>query len=581
MKTNNKITIVVLCGILFSLGIFTPQLADAKEFYPSTTFRLNEPPTFCTSTVPNSMPYSSDWIEQVKNSINDWEIKLQEDSDYPEFWEMNFKQVSDISNPPDDCTIPIALEYESDYWSSTLGVFKWFDDPKIEIYAKSFSCEIECDDWNPVERIHKTLVHEIGHSFGLGHFVYDDEDKNERIYEGRRDSPSIMFPYSGRLMVDSEITKIDISKTNQLYGTYGFFAFSEEKPEGIIDPDTKIIEGIAAPSRSSIINTEISDSQILEILNKYDSVFITVSGNIHPDLLLSGQNVRLFMTKPDMSMEVFQISPTRSGYFELMLQITNDYKKGVYTIEPEYLQTTYHEFEVQFEIVDELSEKKSVEKEEQIDEDFSFNYDIHLDAGVLYLSKTSDNIVSGYLTQKDGSGTPTDEITLYIYLILHDSELLKHFPAASTIVKNDLKFSFDISTEEMKTQFDIAQTNDPIYFVFVSPLSNIFTSDFTEIPLSEGSIIEWGGFSIPSWVKNNAGWWATDQISNDDFFKTISYLIEKGILIIPPTEQESNSAEVPAWVKNNAGWWADGAIDDKTFVSGLQFLVKSGIIVVS
>ena len=100
-------------------------------------------------------------------------------------------------------------------------------------------------------------------------------------------------------------------------------------------------------------------------------------------------------------------------------------------------------------------------------------------------------------------------------------------------------------------------------------------------PLSISSNKKKQGFSIPSWVKNNAGWWATDQISDDDFFKTISYLIEKGILIIPPTEQESNSAEVPAWVKNNAGWWADGAIDDKTFVSGLQFLVKSGIIVVS
>ena len=109
-----KILLLVTLGIL-SLCIFLNQEAVAKEFYPSNTFRLNEPPTFCTSTVPNSIPYSSDWIEQVKNSINDWEIKLQEDSDYPEFWEMNFKQVSDISNPPDDCTIPIALEYESDY----------------------------------------------------------------------------------------------------------------------------------------------------------------------------------------------------------------------------------------------------------------------------------------------------------------------------------------------------------------------------------------------------------------------------------------------------------------------------------
>ena len=79
MKTSDKTTIIVLCGILFSLGFFTPQLADAKEFYPSTTFRLDEPPTFCTSTVPNSMPYSSDWIEQVKTSPHhEWLNSLYE-----------------------------------------------------------------------------------------------------------------------------------------------------------------------------------------------------------------------------------------------------------------------------------------------------------------------------------------------------------------------------------------------------------------------------------------------------------------------------------------------------------------------
>ena len=35
---------------------------------------------------------------------------------------------------------------------------------------------------------------------------------------------------------------------------------------------------------------------------------------------------------------------------------------------------------------------------------------------------------------------------------------------------------------------------------------------------------------------------------------------------------------VPSWIKNNAGWWADGQIDDNSFVSGIQYLVKVGII---
>jgi hypothetical protein len=35
--------------------------------------------------------------------------------------------------------------------------------------------------------------------------------------------------------------------------------------------------------------------------------------------------------------------------------------------------------------------------------------------------------------------------------------------------------------------------------------------------------------------------------------------------------------EIPSWIKNNAGWWADGSIDDNSFVQGIQYLIKEGI----
>jgi hypothetical protein len=47
---------------------------------------------------------------------------------------------------------------------------------------------------------------------------------------------------------------------------------------------------------------------------------------------------------------------------------------------------------------------------------------------------------------------------------------------------------------------------------------------------------------------------------------------------IPPTEQGAGSDDaIPSWIKNNAGWWADGHIDDSSFVSGLQWLISNGI----
>ena len=84
---------------------------------------------------------------------------------------------------------------------------------------------------------------------------------------------------------------------------------------------------------------------------------------------------------------------------------------------------------------------------------------------------------------------------------------------------------------------------------------------------------------VPSWVKNNAGWWADDSISESEFLSGISFLISDGTISIPPTTvSESDSEEVPVWVKNNAGWWAEGAISDDEFVNGIQHLITMGLI---
>ena len=37
---------------------------------------------------------------------------------------------------------------------------------------------------------------------------------------------------------------------------------------------------------------------------------------------------------------------------------------------------------------------------------------------------------------------------------------------------------------------------------------------------------------------------------------------------------------IPSWVKNNAGWWAEGTIDDDSFIQGIQFLINTGAIIV-
>ena len=94
-------------------------------------------------------------------------------------------------------------------------------------------------------------------------------------------------------------------------------------------------------------------------------------------------------------------------------------------------------------------------------------------------------------------------------------------------------------------------------------------------------LVETPEIVIPSWIKNNAGWWASDQITDSDFVLGLQWLITEGIMSIPPTEQGAASDNViPSWIKNNAEWWADGLIDNFAFVTGLQWLITEGIMVI-
>ena len=89
-----------------------------------------------------------------------------------------------------------------------------------------------------------------------------------------------------------------------------------------------------------------------------------------------------------------------------------------------------------------------------------------------------------------------------------------------------------------------------------------------------------GDDKIPSWIKNNAGWWADGTVDDNSFLTGLEYLIQNNILTVLPQTNSFDSAEnqIPSWIKNNAGWWADGTIDDDSFLIGIEWLVSNGII---
>ena len=94
---------------------------------------------------------------------------------------------------------------------------------------------------------------------------------------------------------------------------------------------------------------------------------------------------------------------------------------------------------------------------------------------------------------------------------------------------------------------------------------------------------------IPNWIKNVAGWWATNDISEKEFLAGIEYLINNDIIhlsfmpcggaaAIAASDPTLDAKLIPNWVKNNAGWWATDQIEDADFINGIEYLIKKDIL---
>jgi hypothetical protein len=177
--------------------------------------------------------------------------------------------------------------------------------------------------------------------------------------------------------------------------------------------------------------------------------------------------------------------------------------------------------------------------------------------------------------------------------IFMDPDFLELLITMSTT--DDGTIEITIPRAILDAKFD---TTDDVFFTLVDG----FETDYVEIPSTSDSrtlvIPFFGGDSIieiigtnalnpfvaenptqiPDWVKSNAGWWSDGMINDSDFVSGIQYLINEGIMTIPPTQSgQSTNNEIPTWVKSNAGWWSDGSIDDNTFIQGIQYLISNGI----
>jgi len=586
---------------------------SAKEFSPTIDYRIDEIPTFCTKPVSTHEVFSNplvadeEWPEYVEYAVKYWESELKKSAEYPDVWTMNFKKISESAEYPDFCTIIIEYDQYTPWgWEGVLGVFweeELFEIPTTEtdagriwIFDESFNCNSDCENYDPHKVIKEVIVHEIGHSLGLGHFTYDDKDMNQRVENGQSKFPSIMYPFSTDFVPIATITSKDVSKINSIYGTYGFYAFSENIPDDLFDEDVIIIPGIPISEVQPFKSISISEEKINIPKSKYHPILLTLSGNMNGYSFSPAEKISIQIFHPDGGSESFLVSITSSGLFQLTFQIDNTYPLGVYTIEPSHRGVFSQEFKQTFEI---LPLGQEIIKEEIIQEKIlkvmpkDYDYELHLPK-IIELSTDSNSIVSGHLVPTKNMSNNISDIEVFL--------ILGHIVISSTNVNEDFTFNFLVKNDNLNAALKNGVYGSKI-FAAVDNVERSYKHDSEKRPVVFSSNSEKLSLDqevqhaleclmvfsdsekfktsnkIPVWIKNNAGWWANDDIDDHSFILGIQFLITEGIIQIhsvPQGTQTSN--EIPSWIKNNAGWWAEGTIDDSTFLSGIEFLVKEGMI---
>ena len=138
-------------------------------------------------------------------------------------------------------------------------------------------------------------------------------------------------------------------------------------------------------------------------------------------------------------------------------------------------------------------------------------------------------------------------------------------------------------------KFFVTLNDEPVEFIQSMDEMGFWHVAFSVGPHSQGTL-KISGFDkglppelsqIPQWIKNNAGRWVTNQISNLEFLEGINFLFEKQIVSVSKRDVTAESQwNIPFWVKTPVSWWYEEKITDDDFLNIIENLVKRKIIVI-
>ena len=84
--------------------------------------------------------------------------------------------------------------------------------------------------------------------------------------------------------------------------------------------------------------------------------------------------------------------------------------------------------------------------------------------------------------------------------------------------------AYELSPENhvVKNYYEFATKNVKKYLYNEAEKPEVFTVNIPE--------------TVPAWIKNTAGWWATDKIPDDEFLKSLQFLVENKIINVESSD---------------------------------------------
>ncbi|MDC0211851.1 tetratricopeptide repeat protein [Candidatus Nitrosopelagicus sp.] len=541
MKILLLLLIFVVCVTVGS------SYAYALEYtYPTINQRLTEIPTYCAVESITDKIESSEMDEMLAKSelaVNTWKETLQNSEiTNKEFWDLKFKKIGKNESVTDDCTIIILFrddpEFSGSLLSKTLGAFMR---NSIYIYYENQE-SIYGDKW--MDGILKTIIHEMGHTFGLGHYTTDDNDYNRKVATRDESPPSIMFAPAHINPDLRKITDIDVQKVRLIYGSYGFHAFSEQRPSEIIIENP--ISGLDPTYPFEF--TEISKNNI-KLFRHQDSL-MTISGQINNTVYMSGHPVFLLITNPDLSTQVLKVKPTRDAFFETYLNFNYKSLPGKYSIEFAYIDKIDQSKNITFDV--EQTDIPLPPKSENLN--------------IVHVSNTADQFFE--------MGLYGDAIKNYKVVMknvdkiqepLHLNALNKIGLALIELKNYEKSLSYFEQVYEINPDYPKIQENLKTSKSLIEANGKMVAAD---------SIVP-----LPGWIKSNAGWWINGQSTDQSLLDAFEYMQNKGLI---GSYEFSNYSQphIPNWLVDIVTWWFDEKLSDEEFLKTIDYLLKQGIIII-